>query len=61
MSITKESELPFEERIVNQRWQHRHTPIDVYHKFHRQTVENIEAFWEGWPRSWSGLSHGIKC
>ncbi|MEM4776521.1 MAG: acetate--CoA ligase [Pyrobaculum sp.] len=58
MSITKESELPFEERIVNQKWQHRHTPIDVYYKFHRQTVENIEAFWEGvakeleWFKPW---------
>ncbi|MGC9051021.1 AMP-binding protein, partial [Pyrobaculum sp.] len=53
-----ETELPFEEKIINDKWRSKFTPIDAYHKFHAQTVENLEAFWEGvakeleWFKPW---------
>jgi acetyl-CoA synthetase len=43
--VEKETELPFDEHVMNKQWQHKHTPIDAYWKFHRQTVENFEEFW----------------
>ncbi|MGC8949618.1 MAG: acetyl-coenzyme A synthetase N-terminal domain-containing protein, partial [Thermoprotei archaeon] len=53
-----ETELPFEEKIINDKWRSKFTPVDAYHKFHAQTVENLEAFWEGvakeleWFKPW---------
>ncbi|MCU7787583.1 acetate--CoA ligase [Pyrobaculum sp. 3827-6] len=53
-----ETELPFEEKIINDKWRSKFTPIDAYHKFHAQTVENLEAFWESvakeleWFKPW---------
>jgi acetyl-CoA synthetase len=42
--------LPFEEYVINEKWRHKLVPIDFYHKFHKQTVENLEQFWEGVAR-----------
>jgi len=56
--VEKREELPFNEYIMNDRWQSRYTPIDAYFKFHSQTLQDFERFWENvakeleWFRPW---------
>lgn len=41
----KETELPFDKYVTNDRWQHRHVSPQDYLKYHQQTLQDFENFW----------------
>ena len=44
-TIQKETELPFEEYIMNNKWQGRSIDVKSYWQFHAKSLENFEEFW----------------
>jgi len=44
-TIQKEAELPFDEYIMNDKWQGRSIDVKSYWQFHAKSLENFEEFW----------------
>ncbi|MFP3045729.1 MAG: acetate--CoA ligase [Thermocladium sp.] len=57
MSI-EEKDLPFDEKIIINKWSHKNISIEDYKKLHEKTIENIEEFWSSvakeldWFKPW---------
>ena len=44
-TIQKETELPFDEYIMNDKWRGRSIDVKSYWQFHAKSLENFEEFW----------------
>jgi acetyl-CoA synthetase len=57
MSI-EEKDLPFDEKIIINKWSHKNISIEDYKKLHEKAIENIEEFWSSvakeldWFKPW---------
>ncbi len=58
MSI-EEKDLPFDEKIIINKWANKNLSVEDYKKLHERTISNIEEFWSGvakeldWFSPWS--------